>query len=61
MEITNETSGEGGIRFNVLTLGASKSRTNANSQKITLRLHSLDAQGNPARIAAYGETEIPAS
>lgn len=61
MEITNETSGEGGIRFNILTLGASKSRANANSHKITLTLHPLDAEGNPARIAAYGKTEIPDS
>ena len=59
MEITNEISGEGGIRFNILTLGASKSRGNADSHKITLTLHPLDTQGNPARIAAYGKSEIP--
>ena len=60
LEITNETSGKGGIKFNILTIGASKSRGDANTHKITLRLNPVDAKGNPAHIAAYGKSEIPA-
>ena len=61
MEITNDLTGGGGIKFNILTFGASKSHGDSNAHKITLRLNPVDAKGNPAQIAAYGKSEIPDS
>jgi hypothetical protein len=61
MEITNDIAGGGGIKFNILTLGVSKSHGDSNTHKITLRLNPVDAKGKPAHIAAYGKPEIPDS
>ncbi|MEV6341348.1 trypco2 family protein [Nocardia vinacea] len=59
VDVKNEHSGEGGIKFNVITLGGRKSRSNTNSHKIKLTLNPIDQAGNPARIASPGRTRIP--
>jgi hypothetical protein len=59
MDIKNETGVEGGIKFNIITLGGRKLRALANSHKITLTLNPLDSAGNPARIASTGRKKIP--
>lgn len=59
MDIKNQTSGEGGIKFNIITLGARKVRGRTNSHKITLTLNPVDSAGNPARIASTGKRKIP--
>jgi hypothetical protein len=59
MDIKKETSGEAGIKFNIITLGGRKLRDRSDSHKITLTLNPVDPDGNPARIASTGKKEIP--
>ncbi len=59
LDIKNETSGEAGIKFNIITLGGRKLRGRTNSHKINLTLNPVDSEGNPARIASSGKSKIP--
>jgi hypothetical protein len=58
IDVKNETSGEGGIKFRVITLGGRRMRGVTNS-KIKLTLNPLESAGNPARIASTGKKQIP--
>jgi Trypsin-co-occurring domain 2 len=59
IDVKNETSGEGGIKFNIITLSGRRMRGLTNSHKIKLTLNPLDSAGNPARIASTGKKQIP--
>lgn len=61
VDVNKETTAGGGIKINVITLGGKKTSGQTNSRKIKLTFDPLDANSDPARIAATGQSEIPGS
>jgi len=59
VDVNKETTAGGGIKINVITLGAKRASGLTNSNKIKLTLNPVDVHGDPARIAATGQSEIP--